>query len=99
MSTYHFTVHPVGAGEYWDRFEELSDSLFGAGCDDATPGISNGLLRIPFHREASTFEEAVGSALTQVRSVGLEVDRVEIERRHLPVAGARHAADALPAAA
>ena len=40
-------------------------------------------MRIGFDREAPTFDDAVRSAVAAVRSVGLEVDRVEIDRNDL----------------
>ncbi|NNJ26052.1 hypothetical protein [Alienimonas chondri] len=83
MPTHHFTVHPVPAEDHYDRFDEIGDRLWEAGCDDATYGMTCGKITIPFHREAATFQEAVRSAVAAVRSVGLEVDRVELDRDDL----------------
>ena len=76
MNTYHFTV--VLAGSV-DLTEEVADGLYAAGCDDATPGMSNGVVSIDFHREAPTMEEAIQSAINNVRRAGHDVRRVEIE--------------------
>ena len=59
--------------------ESVANALFEAGCDDCSPGMCNGLVLIDFHREASTLEEAILSATTQVRTAGFEVTRVELE--------------------
>ena len=57
--------------------EELSDSLFDAGCDDGTPFSSQGVAAIGFSREADSIEEAVRSAIADVNKAGLTVARVE----------------------
>jgi hypothetical protein len=64
-----------------DPFEEISDRLFEAGCDDASFGISAGEPDIAFMREATTLRDAIGSAIRDVfrAGVGLEVVRVESE--------------------
>jgi len=60
--------------------EDVANELFVAGCDDGSPGTSGGTFSIDFHREANTLEEAINSAILNVKSAGYEVDRVEIER-------------------
>jgi hypothetical protein len=59
--------------------ESVADDLYAAGCDDATPGMCEGILTLDFHREAASLEEAIRTAIANVRSAGLEVDRVEID--------------------
>ena len=59
--------------------ETLADALYSAGCDDATPGTCAGILTLDFHREAASLEEAIRSAIANVRSAGLGVARVEID--------------------
>ena len=81
VRTFRFVLYPTGNPDLTDN---LLDRLFEAGCDDASPGVTCGVTDIPFDREADSLETAIGSAVAAVRSVGLEVDRVEIERRHLP---------------
>ena len=59
--------------------DELADALFDAGCDDGTPATVDGILRIGFTRESSSFEEAVLSAVRNAESTafGLRTSRVE----------------------
>ena len=76
MTKYEFTLILEGA---LDLTEDIADELFEAGCDDGTPGICNGVFSIDFHREANSLEEAIRSAITNVKSAGYEVGRVEIE--------------------
>ena len=59
--------------------EDLADALFAAGCDDGTPGTCNEVLSIDFHREAPSLEEAIRSAIEDVRTAGYAVARVEME--------------------
>ena len=39
--------------------------------------------KVSFHREALTLQEAIRSAVSDVRKAGVEVDRVEIESDEL----------------
>lgn len=59
--------------------ESLADALYAAGCDDATPGTCEGVLTVDFHREAVSLEEAIRTAVANLRNAGLEVARVEID--------------------
>lgn len=61
--------------------EDLADALFEAGCDDASPGICNGVVSIDFDREAESLEQAIQSAINQARGAGAEVEKVEIDAR------------------
>jgi hypothetical protein len=76
MAKYEFTLILSGSPELT---EEAAERLFAAGCDDGTPGTCNGVFSIDFHRQAPSLEEAICSALTNVKSAGYEVERVEIE--------------------
>ncbi len=76
MTKYEFTLILKGRLELT---AEIADELFEAGCEDGTPGTCNGVFSIDFHREANSLEEAIRSAIANVRSAGYEVDRVEIE--------------------
>ncbi len=76
MSKYEFTLILKGSHEL---SEEIADELFAAGCDDGTPGTCNGVFSIDFHREADSLEEAIHSAINNVRSAGYDVLRVEME--------------------
>lgn len=81
MVKYEFTLVIKGATELT---EEVADRLFAAGCDDGTPGTCDGEFTIDFHRVAGTLEEAIQSAIANVKSAGLEVERVEIEAGAIP---------------
>lgn len=76
MNVYEFDVVLQGVGEVTDA---AADALFAAGCDDGTPASSDGTAWIHFDREASSLEDAILSALAQVRSAGLGVSRVELD--------------------
>ena len=54
-------------------------SYSAAGCEDGTPGTCNGVFSIDFHRQASSLEVAIRSAMADVESAGHRVARVEIE--------------------
>lgn len=76
MAKYEFTLVLSGSPELT---EEAAERLFDAGCDDGTPGTCKGVLSIDFHRQAPSLEEAIRSAIANVKSAGYEVERVEIE--------------------
>jgi hypothetical protein len=76
MHKYDFTLMLTASLELTD---DLADALFAAGCDDGTPGTCHGVFSIDFHREALSLEEAMRSAIEDVRAAGYEVARVEIE--------------------
>lgn len=76
MTKYEFTLILSGSPELT---EEAAERLFEAGCDDGTPGTCNGVFSIDFHRQAPSLEEAIRSAIANVKSAGYEVERVEIE--------------------
>ena len=76
MTKYHFTIVLAGRVELT---EESADALFAAGCDDGTPGTCNEVFTIDFHREAPSLEQAIRSAIENVRKAGHDVARVEIE--------------------
>ena len=76
MTKYEFTLI---LSEPLELTEEVADELFEAGCDDGTPGTCEGVFSIDFHREASCLEEAIRSAIANVKSAGYEVKRVEME--------------------
>ena len=76
MNKYDFSLVVSGSVELTER---VADALYAAGCDDATPGTCEGILTVDFHREAVSLEEAIRTAIGNVRRVGLEVARVEIE--------------------
>jgi hypothetical protein len=76
MTKYDFSL--VIADEV-ELTEDVADALFSAGCDDATPGTCEGVLTLDFHREAPSLEDAIRTAIADVRSAGLQAARVEID--------------------
>jgi len=81
MKKYEFTLLLKGPLELT---EEIADAIFSAGCDDGTPGTCNGVFTIDFHREASSLENAISTAIANVKSAGYEVERAEIEAKDVP---------------
>ena len=75
MHKYEFTLV---LAESLELTEELADALFAAGCDDGTPGTCHGVFSVDFHREAVSLEDAIRSAIEDVKTAGYEVTRVEI---------------------
>jgi hypothetical protein len=61
-----------------DPNEDEADTMYGA-LDDGTISTVAGVPQIHFHREARSLEEAIRSAIDDVRSTGFDVERVEIE--------------------
>jgi len=59
--------------------ESVAEVLYSAGCDDSTPSQCNGTLTLDFHREAPSLEEAIQTAIANVRKVGFATARVEID--------------------
>jgi hypothetical protein len=57
---------------------DLADALYQV-FDDGTAGSCAGEVTIDFHREAPSFQQAVQSAMKDVRKAGLELARVESE--------------------
>ena len=65
-----------------DPNEEESDRLYSV-FNDGTIVTIAGVPQIHFHREAPSLEDAIGSALADVRKAGFDVVRVEIEPRNV----------------
>ena len=61
-----------------DPNEEEADKLYGI-FNDGTLSTIAGVPQIRFHREALSLEEAIRSAMEDVRSAGFDVAHVEIE--------------------
>jgi hypothetical protein len=76
MTTYEFDVILKDVGEVTD---EQADALFAAGCDDGTPASCSGVTWVHFDREAPSLEEAIRSAVTQVRAAGFNVSKIELD--------------------
>ena len=81
MSTHQFTLIVDGADL---QDESVVNSLFESGCDDALVGSTDGIQFIDFDREATSWDEAVRSAVADVERVdGVQVIRVN-EGRSAP---------------
>ena len=76
MPLFSFRLVLQGAS---DLTPQIADALYMAGCDDALVGSRNGVLFAKFHREAPSWDEAIGSAIRQIESAraGLTVVRTE----------------------
>lgn len=75
MKTYWFTLHLTKITMHIDSIE---DALFEAGCDDALLGFEDNTPFLDFHREASSLDEAVSSAMENVRSAGIGAEVIRI---------------------
>ncbi len=76
MQIYDFTL-VLGFGT--ELTEDLGNALFEAGCDDGSPGASDGIVSVDFHRRAESLETAIRSAIADVHKAGCAVARVEID--------------------
>jgi hypothetical protein len=79
MTEQHFTVILKGRDSLT---EEAAERLYGQ-CDDVTAGSCNGVGHVHFHRPAASLNEAIASAVADLRACGLEVERIEIEEDDL----------------
>jgi|TARA_B100000809_G_C14735526_1_gene386628 hypothetical protein len=61
-----------------DPNEDEADKMY-ATFNDGTISTIAGVPQIHFHREAGSLEEAIRSAIGDVRSTGFDVHRVEME--------------------
>lgn len=77
MKEHEFTLILTDISEITDK---AAEALYAAGCDDGSPGSCDGVVSVDFHRDADTLEEAIQSAVRDVRKAGFEIDRVEIYR-------------------
>jgi hypothetical protein len=65
-----------------DPDEEEADRLYGV-IDDGTLSTISGVPQMRFHREGTSLEAAIRSAIANIRSAGFDVARVEIEPQAL----------------
>ncbi len=61
-----------------DPNEEEADTIYSI-VNDGTISTIAGVPQIHFHREAPSLEEAIRSAIADVRSTGFDVERVEMQ--------------------
>jgi hypothetical protein len=64
-----------------EETKEDANRLYEAGCADGSMSTSGGIMRIDFHREAASLEEAIRSAIGNVQAAGFQVAHVLIELR------------------
>jgi hypothetical protein len=74
MKTYEFSIIASGLDPNADDF---GDRFYDAGCDDALVAFQKGHIIVDFAREANSIEQAIVSAIENVRAAGANVDRVE----------------------
>ncbi len=74
MRTFEFSIIASGLDPHADDFE---DRFYNAGCDDALVAFQKGHIIVDFSRESETIEEAIASAVDNVRAAGADVDRIE----------------------
>ena len=80
MTSWDFTVILKGVAEMSDN---LANALYEAGCDDGTAGSSCGEATVSFSRESDTLQNAIASAVADIRRAGCKVCRVQIEQEEL----------------
>jgi len=66
-----------------DPDEEQAENLYGT-FNDGTISTIAGVPQVHFHREAASLEDAIRSAIVDVRSAGFDVERVEMLPDALP---------------
>lgn len=76
MTTYEFTIILGGIDELTD---DAANRLFEAGCSDGSPGQFAGECLVDFDRTAPTLEDAIRSAIENIRTAGFTVKRVEMD--------------------
>ena len=71
---FEFTIIATGLDPQAEDFE---GRFFDAGCDDAIVSFQKGRILVDFAREAASIEEAIASAVENVKKAGATVERVE----------------------
>ena len=61
-----------------DPTESQANDLYGI-FNDGTVSTVAGVAQVHFHREGSSLEDAIRSAIADVRKGGIKVDRVEMQ--------------------
>ncbi len=76
QETHRFTLVYANAGDLPENYE---GPIFEAGCDDALVCTRDGLLLLDFDRDASSFREALTSAIDAVERCELPIQLVRVE--------------------
>ena len=74
MKTFEFSIIASGLDPNSDDFESR---FYDNGCDDALVAFQKGHIIVDFAREAASIDEAIASAIENVRAAGAKVDRLE----------------------
>jgi hypothetical protein len=74
MKVHEFSIIASGLDPEAENFLER---FYDAGCGDATVAFQNGHIIIDFGREAESLEDAIASAIADVKKAGATVGRVE----------------------
>ncbi len=77
---YQFTLVLKNVNE---KTPHLEDSLYEAGCDDALINYRNGAVYLEFDREAESLEDAVVSAIKNIRSATVDADVASVSPENL----------------
>ena len=72
MRTYEFTLVVS------DLDDETADAIYGK-CKDSSLGKCNGRTYVAFDREADSLESAIDSAIADLRSLGVQPLRIQME--------------------
>lgn len=63
--------------------DDVAEALVSAGCDDGSPFSRQGQAGIDIDRVAASLQDAIRSAIADVRQAGFQVDRVELSQESL----------------
>jgi len=66
-----------------EKTPDLEDSLYESGCDDALINYRNGAVYLEFDREASSLEDAVVSAIKNVKSASIDAEVASVAPENL----------------
>ncbi|GBF82702.1 hypothetical protein [Aphanothece sacrum] len=79
--TYNFTLVLSGINQVSEDLDAAIDAVFQAGCDDATLCFRDLIPYLEFDQEATSFREAVISAIHQVETINdvIKVERIEAD--------------------
>lgn len=80
IKTYEFTLVLKNVNE---KTPHLEDGLYDAGCDDALVQYRNGAVYLDFDREAVSLEEAVISAIKDVKSSSIFAEVASVTPENL----------------
>ena len=80
MTTYGFTVALAGEKTV-EEGDDIAEALYGGRCDDASVHSAGATVFVSFDREAESLDAALQSALADLRAEGLDVERIEIDRK------------------